>query len=430
MKKIYALMLTLSLCLLMAVPVMGNANEEMYFIAKALSENSEVFKITVPANSHPISSDSISFAITQDLGTATVDMELGDIPYSAILHGETEEIAVDGDMFGYVGVFEGVLSSLENTEALPVIADVTFTQDELFVALTIGTVTETTNPIIKFYGNLSEELGKIATKNSELHMQVGATTEICASENYENDTVPDMGILPAAYDTSIKYQASSKVNLGSYVCGRLSLFHPDYAGSSGNTIVHAKVNTDSSGVLNYLQQELGYNDVNLAGYALSAQPNRFEISVAGEHEYFANIPNSFVPQNSVTSFPIMIPFYAGSVLGFQTITVNCVTSKTTVTTEKYNSASQADNVINWDMSKVGGWESTEFDGDYTTNTGMSVNVGYSIHGNIQNNMSEVISATTRIRYEYFLQSPTAVVAMNINTPSLTVDSIVTFVPLA
>lgn len=429
MKKICAFMLTLSLCFLMAVPVMGYENNETYFIVKTLNENSELFKTSVPANSHSVSSvDSISFAIKQDLNTAAVDMKLEDIPYSAVLHGETEKIVADVDLLGYVGVFEGVLSSSESTETLPVIADVTFTQDELFVALTIGETTETSNPTVKFYGDLSEKLGQIATKNSELHMQAGATTEICASEGCESDATLDSGIMPAAYDTSMKYQAGSRVNFGSHVCGRLSLFHPSYASSSGNTIVHAKVNTNSSGVLNYLRQDLGYNNVDVAGYALSVRPNRFEITVAGQHEYFNITPNSYVPQNSMTTIPMIIPFYIEQ-YGYNSISVKVMTSKTTVTTAKYNKNDPEDNVIDWDMSKVGGWESTEFDGDYNTNTGMSVKIGYTILGNIQKNMSEIISATTHIRYEYFLQTPTAVLTLNISTPSLTVRSLMTFIPL-
>lgn len=99
MKKICAFMLTLSLCFLMAVPVMGYENNETYFIVKTLNENSELFKTSVPANSHSVSSvDSISFAIKQDLNTAAVDMKLEDIPYSAVLHGETEEIVADVDL--------------------------------------------------------------------------------------------------------------------------------------------------------------------------------------------------------------------------------------------------------------------------------------------------------------------------------------------
>lgn len=429
MKKICAFMLTLSLCFLMAVPVMGYENNETYFIVKTLNENSELFKTSVPANSHSVSSvDSISFAIKQDLNTAAVDMKLEDIPYSAVLHGETEKIVADVDLLGYVGVFEGVLSSSESTETLPVIADVTFTQDELFVALTIGETTETSNPTVKFYGDLSEKLGQIATKNSELHMQAGATTEICASEGFESDATLDSGIMPAAYDTSIKYQASTRGNFGSHVCGRLSLFHPSYASSSGNTIVHAKVNTNSSGVLNYLRQDLGYNNVDVAGYALSVRPNRFEITVTGQHEYFKIMPKSYTPQDSETIFTVPIPFYT-KISGFQIVDANFVTSKTSATPRKYNLASNYDNVIDWDMSKVGGWESAEFDGDYNTNTGMSVMIEYGIFGDIQNNMSEFVSATTCIRYEYFLQTPTAVLTLNISTPSLTVRSLMTFIPL-
>lgn len=428
MKKIYTFMLTLLLCFLMAVPVMGYEDNEMYFIAKTLNENSELFKTSVPTNSHSVSSvDSISFAIRQDLSTATVDMRLEDIPYSAVLYGESEKIVTDANILGHVGVFEGVLSSSESAEELPVIADVTFTQDELFAVLTIGETTETSNPTIKFYGDLSEKLGQIATKNSELHMQARATTEICASEDCENDATLDSGIMPAAYDTTIKYQASTRGNFGSHVCGRLSLFHPSYASSSGNTIVHAKVNTNSSGVLNYLRQDLGYNNVDVAGYALSACPNRFEITVAGQHENFTILPKSYTPQPSETNLTIPIPYYTQS--GVKTINANFVTSKTSAIPRKYNSASKLDNIIDWDMSKVGGWESTEFDGDYNTDTGMSVMIGYGIFGDIQNNMSAFVSATTRIRYEYFLQTPTAVLTLNISTPSLTVRSLVTFIPL-
>lgn len=184
MKKIFTFVLILSLCFLLAVSVVGYKSSEACFISKMLNENSEIFHTPASADSHSASSvDRINFSIKQDLSTATVDIKLGDIPYSAVLHGETEKIVADVNLFGYVGVFEGVLSSSERTEALPVIADVTFTRDELFVALTIGEATGTANPTIKFYGNLSEKLGQIATKNSELHMQGGTTTEIGASED-------------------------------------------------------------------------------------------------------------------------------------------------------------------------------------------------------------------------------------------------------
>ena len=429
MKKICTFMLTLSLCFLMVVSVMGCKSSEICFISKILNENSEIFNAPAPANSHSVSSaDSINFTIRQDLSTATVDMKLEDIPYSAVLYGESKKIVTDASVSGYVSVFEGVLSSSEGTEEIPVIADATFTRDELFVALTIGEATGTANPTIKFYGNLSEKLGQIATKNSELHMRGGTAIETRAFEDYTNDSALRGSIVPLGYDASIKYQASSRVNFGSHVCGRLSVFHPSNVINSGNILVRAKVNTNSPGVLNYLQQDLGYNNVDVAGYALSVCPNRFEISVAGQHEYFTNMPFSYAPQNNITSFSIPIPFYTKA-SGVQTVPLNFVTSKTSVTTKKYNLVSPEENVINWDMSKVAGWESTEFDGDYTTDTGMAVKAEYGIFGNVQKNMSEAVETTMRIRYEYFLQTPTAVLTLNINTPSLTVRSLVTFIPL-
>ena len=56
MKKICTFMLTLSLCFLMVVSVMGCKSSEICFISKILNENSEIFNAPAPANSHSVSS--------------------------------------------------------------------------------------------------------------------------------------------------------------------------------------------------------------------------------------------------------------------------------------------------------------------------------------------------------------------------------------
>lgn len=422
MKIIFIVVMILLLCLPLNAPAM--ASESTIFISKDLAVNEEIFRSNTETAINSVITDEINISISQDLRIADISLVLDGHDYEATLQGEVVKIHVE-NIVGYSGEYEGFLiptASADSLAILPIIADVTFTQDQIFAALTIGTASENSNPIIKFYGDLSEKLSKVATKNSEIKIQ-----QMNNQETYMDDNII-RPVPAAAYDTSVKYQARNSVILDGYDCGRISIFHPDYVSSSGVAPIHVKANTNSSGVLDYLHQSLGYDDVN-NGYALTPHPDRFEITLTGKHEYFCNIPNSFVPQNSETHFPIIIPFYLGQTAGIQTITVNCVTSSTVVTTDKYNDASNLPNKITWDISRIGGWESNEYDGDYCSETGMSVQAAFSINGNIQNNMTELIGASMRIRYEYFMQSPTATVAMNIYTDCVELDSAITFVPL-
>lgn len=124
----------------------------------------------------------------------------------------------------------------------------------------------------------------------------------------------------------------------------------------------AKINTNRSGVLNYLASE-GYNTT--AIYIVQVQ---FDISIKSTDSKLVSVTNDYLPQNNKTTFNLPVP-YADASKNISFTNLSIVTSSTVLTTG-YSSGASDINQFTWVLKKTGGWSQTEFDGDSSSSKGM------------------------------------------------------------
>lgn len=389
------------------------------FLKKQLSQNSVLMNETFN-NQMQIYSHSCNFAqidICSDKKVVQISLTYNEIHYNAILKGICNEVNAE-ETSGFVGVYEGSLIPVRNGDFIseqsaniPIIADITFTNTEMFAILTLGYVTSTEKPVILFLGDFTESIAQVSTIHAERSL---AEVKVRNSET-------EM-ITPMSVDGTCKYQESEAAYAGNYMVGVLSIFHADELKNQGNMSTYAKVNTRTYDMEKYIEEDIGLN-------AISVYADRFDVSICGNHNSFHAVTNSYLPQDGSTSETINIPVYLGSVIGLQLIPFELEMTSTTVSTSKYSSTSpHPNNKITWSISKLTGWNSDTFDGGYGTEKGMTVASTFTYEDNVTSDISQSMSATAVIRFQYVTMVAGKLVTHHLSSETMSLTSNITICP--
>ena len=142
------MLLAAAMCLSLAVvaiatdaPTADIRKSDGIFISAACSENidfkNQIWGQTVAAYNG--TANQAGVFVSTDKSFAHVNLTYHGTLYSAVLPGQYTGIALSETM-GYVGVYEGFLVPADTEEGtpIPVIADITFTSEEMFTILTLG----------------------------------------------------------------------------------------------------------------------------------------------------------------------------------------------------------------------------------------------------------------------------------------------------
>lgn len=349
--------------------------------------------------------------------------------YIATLSGTYNEINTDSGI-GYVGVYEGFASPVFssestsiNTSQIPIIADITFDNTDIFAVLTLGYISGTSIPDMLFFGDFSDNIKNIADVNSMQYM------EEAQSASVENSTP----ILLPRIDGATKLQV---VDPATYVydtvTGILSIYHSDELSNQGIMSIYAKVNTNCELFKNLMQES--YNDGTPLNHAtvLYARASKFDISISGQNNNLHAVANSYIPQNEQSSVNILVPYYS-NFTGFGTISFPIVTSSTSVTTSANANSPHPNNTVSWSLDKTVGWNSDDFDGQHSESKGMSVYSNYTFEGNVENPIYQVrITAGANIQYVYVVNMPGigggATIQCHTNSEPLATESYVDIIP--
>lgn len=211
--------------------------------------------------------------------------------------------------------------------------------------------------------------------------------------------------------------------MGGKKVGDLSVFHADELANQGNMSTYVKVNTKSSLVESYIEDDLGFGSNTMMAY-----PDTFNISIRGNNNNLHVVTNSYAPQNNSTSTTISIPVYGGPNIGLQFVSFDVTMSSTTVTTSKISNSSLHQNMVSWKIYKKNGWNPDTFDGDHTTESGMTVASTYTYEGDVTSNVTTSITTAGTIRYEYWIMIMGNLSSYHLNTGTMSETSIVTIVP--
>jgi len=425
MKKYLSLFLSLILCLTLFPTIVfaKSSGDTKNFVSQTLTPNNTIMNEVFGEKTWN-ENDTESYAqfcINEDKENVTLTLSYQGTINTAVLIGSFETInTIDGK--GYVGVYEGFISPLKGKDLalnengqLPIIADITFTDSEIFAVLTLGYANEKYNPDIVFWGDYSTQLANISREKA---------TRSLEEAQLQNDIENNSASNATAVNGTCKYQGYSTVYLGNKMAGVLSVFHADELRNQGNMSTYVKVNTKSNLVESYIRDDLGFGS-----YTMMAYPDTFNISVCGNNNNFHAVINSYTPQNNSTSATITIPVYGGSVIGLQFVSFDITMSSTTVTASKYSSSSQhQNNKLSWNIYRRNGWNPDTFDGGYMTESGMVVQSTYTYEGNVSSNISRSMTSKGSIRYEYWVMIMGNLSSYHLTTDSMSKTTYVTICP--
>jgi hypothetical protein len=185
------------------------------------------------------------------------------------------------------------------------------------------------------------------------------------------------------------------------------------------------VNTNTDGVESYLVNELGYNSNTI----VSVYPDTFNVSLCGNNSYFHAVSGTYTPENSSTSATILVPYYLPKI-GFNTTSYNLVMSSTTISVSPYTSSSSKypNNRVSWEIYRRYGWNSSEFDGDYSTDNGISVSASYQFEGNPSSTFYTSVTGTATIRYEYYVMVGSDSLTLHFTTTTATYVTSLSILP--
>lgn len=169
----YALCLTFFSATISADSSVISSTRTDNFILKKLTQNTHIMDevFAGKAQSRYDENSFVQISIGHDKKTVSITLFYNGTTSTADLDGTYNEISL-ADAAGYIGVYEGFISPTQNNssinadEKMPIIADITFTDSDIFSVLTIGYADETRNPNILFYGDYTKEIAEISKVNA------------------------------------------------------------------------------------------------------------------------------------------------------------------------------------------------------------------------------------------------------------------------
>lgn len=280
-----------------------------------------------------------------------------------------------------VGVYEGMLD-----DDIPVLAKVTYADDEAFMILSLGYLGDEMFDIAMF-GEYTDSLKTTDTLDALRKDVLTQKTNVSNSVVSKNDTS-----VSRAIDGSLGYRGGNTKTLGNLPVLVLSTYHAAAFNNTGSTPVYLKVNTNSANIDSYLLNTV-YASQNYR--ALDPRPCELTMAIIGSDTGFSVGNSEWDPKNNVTNVTLDIPYvYGGSLSTFE---LSTVTSSTTVTASKVNGAS-FNNKVQWVVKKTLGWPSDEFDGNQYTQGGFATYLRMNYNGNVTSNITKQITSQASVKF--------------------------------
>lgn len=419
MKRLISMTLALLLCFPMPVIAVAVEENNDSFVSGTLTENNNI--LYSDSNDHArldrsdsVISNFVTIAISSDMKFVHIEGIHQGVQYSIDLPGSATEVVVD-ELVGFVGVYDGfVVFDNVNDSAIYVVADVIFTDSEIFAAIGFGVASDTSTPDVSFYGTLTNSLSTISTAYSKRISEIGN------DELFESNWAPNKAVRSVSDLTEdSKYQGQVEITGGEeddYVFGYISVFHSNEIKDTGVSSFHIKVNTNTANVLNYVREELGYKYINNNAY--SAQPDRFIISATLNHTTLFFLPDSHTPKNGQKTFTLPIPIIKFgnnfSITEVSSVEMEFVTSETAVVCSPYFNNTIDIHKIEWTMNSTFGFNSNYYDGNVSSGTGMLVAATVSYDGGTSTFYTSVTSRAA-IRYRYYIDTAGTILTLHFTT---------------
>lgn len=349
------------------------------------------------------------FSFLNDYNTLRISEDL-----DVDLTGNIELISIE-NCSGFIGFYEG---NLNDGTFLSV--SLTYSDNKMLAVLTVGYMGDELFGST-YFGDTSE---KIKSLDDVFSKRVIAQNQLEEQNSIqldvENISQPDA--VSNNVDATIRLQGTATATAGGYVIGRLSAFHANELRVQGSMTTTAKVNTNRSGVRNYLSGA-GYNTTSV--YIV---PIQFNMYIKSETAALVATTGGYAPENSDKEYEITIP-YTGSNGSINTTSFNIKTETTTLSKAKSTGAVSY-NQFTWILKKLLGWGQTELDGDSSSTKGMATEVSFTYQDSVPSNPRRTLMFSGQIKYKIvYYPDPDSDTqkTINISTSQMAKSTVVTIV---
>lgn len=327
--------------------------------------------------------------MNSQLTQAEVCLKLNGNTYNFQVNGAAEKIGK-----GYQGIYQGVLAIEKSDKSLLdsvpdgrdnalVNLDVTIANDALFFTMVIGVISEDTTPIVKSYGEYTEEIRQI----NKIYMQKVESEKLVESGSSNLTATPRI-------DATIKYKAGITIyDNANRSLGSLSLFHASELGNQNSMSVFAKVNSNRSNANTYARNYFGLN----SNHVSVAYPTRVNVALNANDPVLHVDGENYSPKNSKQTITVNIPYVVGNKVEFYpySMLVSSISASTSGT-GIYNNQR-----ISWSILKPNGIG--DMDGSYASQKGLTTSASYKYEGNISSNKTATITLSGTITYTIFVE---------------------------
>lgn len=329
----------------------------------------------------------VELDIDEENECAVIKLDRNGKEYVISAEGHIQHVSV-GELDGNVGTFEGQLipftddqyfkSFAVEDKPVSIIADVTYTDSDMFTSITIGVISDSTDPEILYFGDYTDDIRSIS-------QQIACSTLTSSEQSIYVDQPPYNNISTTSVQAGTEYQGRKDISYGGIKFGEISAFHADQLRNQATMSVFAKVNGDRENLSDYVHNVLGYTTPD---YAIHSYVDTVDISIEGRHVGLHNT-GIFIPAADVDSYTIPIYAYLGEILGVQSVNITFIIGSVVVETSRYGLSIHPDNKVSWEIYKDLG---LPVNGSYSTTGGVGVKALYIMEAN---NITTSFNATMR-----------------------------------
>lgn len=245
---------------------------------------------------------------------------------------------------GYVGVLNGfIVNEKDQAIKTPIVVDMSYiSPTENLTAVTIGAMGEGI-PCITFFGEYSDNLSLLVNTNTEIQLSMYNEKILNTESVYENQ----LQSIQPRIDATVRCQDSFTFTRSGYELGTLALFFPNELGNQNAMPVYAKVNSSSSGFIDYYEDQYGTG----AGVSvIGAYADTYTVTLVGTDSYIHSDGN-ICPEEGDTTYEIQFMAYIPDFeLGWQTFNVEFTTDRVSVEIREIaTDPIYPDGVVEWEV---------------------------------------------------------------------------------
>lgn len=257
-------------------------------------------------------------------------------------------------------------------------------KEDNFFTMTIGEISENTNPVVKTFGEQTDKISAIIRESYDKALK--------EQEKYENIGIQSDN-RATAVDAIIRYQNGGIIYGNNINLGVMSLYHANELKNQSSMTTLIKINTNTEGANEYATD---YFNVS-SDYEVSSLATRIGMTITSSKDELHVVLGSESPTSGQQTITIPIPYKTGDGVG----TINRTFTMMSISTQISGGNFGTKNIA-WAINHAYGLQG--LDGNNSTRTGMAGNVSYQYEGNVTSPLIATLTAKGYITYTAYVEN--------------------------